>query len=90
MKYIHGKHSHMEYYSPLFESIFSEGSTQRTLLIETFINDESEYTGRYRVTIDGSIVTELQWLEDDTWVDNKDGKTEFAKTIGQLIANNEE
>jgi hypothetical protein len=79
-----------DHFSPLLECSFIEADVEHRLFVEGIVDDESEYTGRYRVTIDGSSVLELQWLENDTWEETGTGATERAKLIGVVIAGNEE
>jgi hypothetical protein len=79
-----------DHFSPLLESSFTEAAVDHALFVEGIVDDESEYTGRYRVTIDGTIVIELQWMENDTWEETGKGATERAKLIGEVIAGNEE
>lgn len=79
-----------DHFSPLLDTKFANADAEHALFVEAIVDDESEYTGRYRVTIDGSIVTELTWLENDTWEETGKGATERAKLIGEVIAGNEE
>lgn len=79
-----------DHFSPLLGTNFTDATATHTLFVEAIVDDESEYTGRYRVTIDGSIVTELTWLGNDNWEETGIGATERAKLIGEVIAGWEE
>ncbi|HLP37748.1 hypothetical protein [Lacibacter sp.] len=79
-----------DYFSALLDTTFTDAAATHALFVEAIVDDESDYTGRYRVTIDGSIVTELTWLANDTWEETGKGATERAKLIGEMIAGNEE
>ncbi len=75
-----------DFFSPLLQSTFSENNTLHNVSVEAIVDDDSEYTGRYRVTIDGNITTELIWNSDDSWSEKDKGKTKTAAIIGELIA----
>lgn len=79
-----------DHFSPLLESTFTDADAEHVVFVEAVVDDESEYTGRYRVRIDGNIVTELSWLANDSWEETGKGATERAKLIGEVIAGNEE
>ncbi len=79
-----------DHFSPLLCSTFTDAAATHTVFVEAILDDESEYTGRYRVTIDGDIVTELTWLGNDSWEETGKGATERAKLIGEVIAGWEE
>ncbi len=79
-----------DHFSPLLGSTFTDAAATHTVFVEAIVDDESEYTGRYRVTIDGDIVTELTWLGNDSWEETGKGATERAKLIGEVIAGWEE
>lgn len=79
-----------DHFSPMLGSSFTDADATHTVFVEAIVDDESEYTGRYRVTIDSSIVTELTWLGNDSWEETGKGATERAKLIGEVIAGWEE
>lgn len=52
------------------------------------VDDESAYTGCYRVTVGKYRVVKIQMNDDAVWVESESGEaTELAEEVGKLIEN---
>ena len=77
-----------DYYTHILETTIEEDNKTRHILVEAAIDVDSEYTGRYRVTLDDKS-TFLIHTPDLGWIEEEHGVTELSKKVGYMIENHE-
>lgn len=80
-----------EYYYFLFNKNYSN-QEKFELTVEAIVDEETEYTGRYRATIKSQDTQELSstiliWDENGNWSEAEGGKTLLAERLGKEIEN---
>lgn len=51
------------------------------------VDDESAYTGCYRITVGKYQIVHVEMDDDAIWIEKDKGPTELAKEVGKLIEN---
>ena len=77
-----------DYYTHILETTIEGDNNTHHILVEAAIDVDSEYTGRYRVTLDDKS-TFLIHTPDLGWIEEEHGVTELSKKIGYMIENHE-
>ena len=77
-----------DYYTHILETTIEGDNKTHHILVEAAIDVDSEYTGRYRVTLDDKS-TFLIHTPDLGWIEEEHGVTELSKKVGYMIENHE-
>ena len=64
--------------------LYYNGKTQ-TAKIDQQVDEESRYTGCYRITVEDGSVINVEVNADGKWTEPDKGATAISQTIGRLI-----